>query len=426
MVPISLHRKQTNKQTYLYRAEKERLKAEKEAKKLTERLAKEEADRIHNVTYLSFAEQDTYEPYGDMTRIMSRSRTGRNFVRVQDLEDQHKPGDNVWLRGRLHSIRVKGGSCFLVIRQDSFHTVQACFFKDKERPDYSQKMIQYLKTLTLESMIDLEGNLSEADVKSCSVQTVELKMKRIHCVSKADAILPFSVEDASRSEAEVDASQDTDRPFPRLGQELRLDNRWMDLRAPANNAILRVQSMVCQLFRESLYSQGFTEIHTPKLIAGESESGAGVFTTDYFGTTACLAQSPQLYKQMAISSDLSRVFEIGAVFRAEKSHTRRHLCEFTGLDLEMAIDDHYMETLEVIHNMFRHIFDGLEKRMAKELAVIRLQYPSEPVTFTEEPCVVHWPEAMEILENEGFDVGDGMGDLTGAMVCKKFRQNAFC
>ena len=399
------------------KAEKERMKAEKNAKKEAERQAKEEAERIQDVTYLSYDEQGTYEPFGDMSRIMSRSRTGREFVKVQDLEGKggkHGPGDTVWLRGRLHSIRVKGGSCFLVLRQDSFHTVQAVFFKDKENPEFSQKMIKYLKSLTEESVIDIEGTLEAADVKSCSVQNVEVKIQRVHSVTKAAAILPFLVEDASRSEAEVDASQDTDRPFPRLGQELRLDNRWMDLRAPANNAIMRVQSMVCQLFRESLYSQGFIEIHTPKLIAGESESGAGVFTTDYFGETACLAQSPQLYKQMAISSDLTRVFEIGPVFRAENSHTRRHLCEFTGLDLEMAIDDHYMETLEVIHNMFKHIFNGLETRLAKELAVIRQQYASEPVTFTEDPCVIHWPEAMEILKKEGFDIGDGMGDLTGA------------
>jgi len=273
---------------------------------------------------------------------------------------------------------------------------------------------------------------------------VELTIERIHTVSKAESVLPFLVEDAARSEREVEESQDTDRPFPRLGQELRLDHRWMDLRgttlrlakytlrplsiasnrmdelflahtAPANNAIMRVQSAVCQLFRESLYQQGFIEIHTPKLIAGESESGAGVFTTDYFGTTACLAQSPQLYKQMAISSDLERVFEIGPVFRAENSHTRRHLCEFTGLDVEMAINDHYMETLEVVHNMFKHIFGGLETRFANELEVIRQQYDSEPVKFTEEPCVMHWPEAMDILHGEGFDVGDGTNDLTGAM-----------
>jgi aspartyl/asparaginyl-tRNA synthetase len=398
------------------RAEKERFKAEKNEKKAAEAAAKAEAEKIHDVTYLSVDEQENYEPFGDMARIMSRSRTGRKFAKVADLGTEYKSGDTVWLRGRLHSIRVKGGSCFLVLRQDAFNTVQACFFKDKENPDQSKKMVNYLKGLTVESIIDLEGTLVDAEVKSCSIKDVELSINRIHSVMKAAPILPFSVEDASRSQKEVDESQETDRPFPNLGQELRLDNRWMDLRAPANNAILRVQSMVCQLFRESLYSQGFTEIHTPKIIAGESESGAGVFTTDYFGKTACLAQSPQLYKQMAIASDLTRVFEIGPVFRAENSHTRRHLCEYTGLDLEMAIDDHYMETLEVVHNMFRHIFTGLETRLAKELAVIRVQYPSDPVTFTEEPCVLHWPEAMEILEGEGFDIGDGKGDLTGAMV----------
>mmetsp|Transcript_4141 Transcript_4141/g.10231 ORF Transcript_4141/g.10231 Transcript_4141/m.10231 type:complete len:649 (-) Transcript_4141:1677-3623(-) len=397
------------------KAEKERKKAEKKAKKEAERLAKEEAERIHEVTYLSVDDEDTYEPYGDLARTMSRSRTGRQFVNVDELESKHSVGDKVWLRGRLFSIRVKGGSCFLVLRQGTFHTVQAVFFKDKENPEQSQKMIKYLKSLTEESVIDIQGTLESADVKSCSVQSLEVKIERIHSVAKAAPVLPFLVEDAARSEAEVDASQDTERPFPRLGQELRLDNRWMDLRAPANNAILRVQSMVCQLFRESLYSQGFIEIHTPKLIAGESESGAGVFTTDYFGETACLAQSPQLYKQMAISSDLTRVFEIGPVFRAENSHTRRHLCEFTGLDLEMAIQDHYMETLEVIHEMFKHIFTGLETRLAKELAVIREQYESEPCTFTDEPCVIHWPEAMDILKDEGFDIGDGMNDLSGAM-----------
>ncbi len=115
--------------------------------------------------------------------------------------------------------------------------------------------------------------------------------------------------------------------------------------------------------------EGFTEIQTPKLIAGESEGGSEVFRTDYFGQPACLAQSPQLYKQMAISADLDRVFEVGPVFRAENSHTRRHLCEFTGLDMEMAITDHYDETLGVIHRMFRTIFNGLEERFPTELKV---------------------------------------------------------
>lgn len=396
------------------KAEKERQKAEKQAEREAARLAREKAEEIHDVSYLSYDNQHNYSTMGDMTLVMSRTRTGRPFRNVRDLENA-QPGDTVWLRGRLNSIRAKGGSCFLVLRQDSFHTVQAAFFKDKENPENSQKMMKYLKTLNVESIIDLEGTLVEADVKSCSIKNLEIKLNRIHCVSKAAAHLPFLVEDAARSEKEVEESQDTERPLPRLGQELRLDNRWLDLRVPANNAIMRIQSAVCQLFRESLYQQGFCEIHTPKLIAGESESGAGVFKTDYFGTTACLAQSPQLYKQMAISSDLERVFEVGPVFRAENSHTRRHLCEFTGLDLEMAIQDHYMETLEVIHEMFKHIFTGLESRWARELDVIRNQYESEPVAFTNDPCVIHWPEAMKMLIDDGFDIGDGMGDLNTAM-----------
>lgn len=100
---------------------------------------------------------------------------------------------------------------------------------------------------------------------------------------------------------------------------------------------------MCQHFRASLQSQGFQEIHSPKLIGGSSEGGAEVFRLEYFGTPACLAQSPQLYKQMAICADLERVFEIGPVFRAENSQTHRHLCEFTGLDFEMEIKEHYSE-----------------------------------------------------------------------------------
>lgn len=387
---------------------------------------------VNEVVYLDVNEEDHYEKMGDMAVVMSRSQSGRKFAKVADLEEineiseeehpldlgsKYKHGDKIWVRGRLHSIRVKGGSCFIVLRQDSFYTVQACFFKKKKNSpvqEESERMIQYLKSLTTESVVDIWGTLVPANVKSCSVQNAEISIERIYTISKADAALPFLVEDASRSEEEVDASQETDRPFPRLGQELRLDHRWMDLRAPANNAIMRVQSAISQLFREYLYSQGFIEIHTPKLIEGESESGAEVFRTDYFGKTVSLAQSPQLFKQMAISSDLTRVFEIGPVFRAENSNTRRHLCEFTGLDIEMAIQDHYMEALQVIHNMFKHIFNGLETIHSKELSIIRSQYFSEPVMFTNEPCVIHWPEAIDILRAKGFDMGDGMDDLNGA------------
>lgn len=137
-----------------------------------------------------------------------------------------------------------------------------------------------------------------------------------------------------------DAKKKQSKP---VGQDVRLDNRVLDMRAPAHIAIFKIQSAVGQFFREFLYKRKFVEIHTPKLIATASEGGADVFEVKYFNRKAYLAQSPQLYKQMAVQGDLKNVFEIGPVFRAEKSFTHRHLTEFVGLDLEMEIKSHYIE-----------------------------------------------------------------------------------
>lgn len=171
---------------------------------------------------------------------------------------------------------------------------------------------------------------------------------------------------------------------------------------------MRVQAAVCQLFREYLYANGFLEIHSPKLIAGASEGGSSVFRLAYFDRQACLAQSPQLYKQMVICSDFNRVFEIGPVFRAEKSHTHRHLCEFTGLDLEMEITEHYNEILDVLDGLFSCIFDGLEKRFAKELATVRSKWNVAPFKFWNGRANLRlkWPQAIEMLRGAGVQIGD--------------------
>eukprot|EP00903_Cladosiphon_okamuranus_P012906 g12050.t1 len=418
-------------------------KADKARKAEQARLAAEARDQqllkgLEPVLYPSKAmlEAGAEEPsqmIGDYSLTRSEHETGRVFSSVKDLglDGGAAVGEEVWIRGRVHQVRGKGGSAFLVLRQDTASTVQAVHFKDKENPEDSKRMIKYVGTLPLESIVDVQGKLVEANVKSCTQSNVEIQIKRVHAVSRATVFLPFSVEDAARSEAEVEASQDTDRPFPRLGQDLRLDNRWLDLRTPANNAIMRLQSGVCQLFRESLYSQGFMEIRTPKIIPGESEGGAGVFTTDYFGRQACLAQSPQLYKQMAISADMGRVFEVAPVFRAENSNTRRHLTEFNGLDLEMSITDHYNEVIAVLHNTFKSIFSGLEERFQDQLAAVRLQYPSEPVRVTEEPLVVHWEDGIRMLREAGHQMND-FDDLSGAqelalgeIVAQKFGSDFF-
>lgn len=422
----------TEEEKAAIKAEREARKAAKEAEKAAKKAEKEAAaaakaaadaaalaEMSKPVTYLS-KDDEPSQMFGDYAIVMSRSETGRSFEKVSSLgKEGPKEGDSVWIRARVANVRAKGGSAFLVLRavDGSSATVQACFFKSKEDPEGSKNMIKFLQDLTQETIVDVKATLAAAQVRSCTQDSVELQITRCYAVSRAPAILPFQIEEASRSEEEIQASQGTDKPFAFVYQDTRLDNRWLDLRVPANNAIMRIQSGVCQLFREALYKEGFVEIHTPKIVPGESEGGAEVFRTDYFGKPACLAQSPQIYKQMAVSSDLGKVFEIGPVFRAENSNTRRHLCEFTGLDLEMAINDHYNEVLSVLHTMFRHIFTGLEERYAKELAIVRSQYASEPVQFTEEPCIIHWHEGMKMLKDAGEDV-DVLADLSGAQELK--------
>ena len=190
--------------------------------------------------------------------------------------------------------------------------------------------------------------------------------------------------------------------LPVVNQDTALNYRWVDTRTPANQAIFRIQSGVCLLFREYFYKLDFIEIHTPKLIGGASEGGSNVFTLKYFNQPACLAQSPQFYKQMtAACGGFERVFEIGPVFRAEDSNTHRHLCEFTGLDFEMAIYEHYYEVLDVMGNLFTYIFDGITDRYSNELNIISQQYPIEPLKYLRPTLRITFEEGITMLNDAG-------------------------
>merc|ERR1712166_826532 len=171
-------------------------------------------------------------------------------------------------------------------------------------------------------------------------------------------------------EDKKEEGKETETKSSMVYQDTRLNNRVIDLRVPTNQAIFKIQAGVCKLFREFMDQRGFMEIHSPKMIGGASEGGANIFRFEYFGRPACLAQSPQLYKQMALMADFERVFEIGPVFRAENSNTNRHLCEFTGLDMEMEFKNHYFEVLDLIGKMLVFLFKQIEERHAKELSVI--------------------------------------------------------
>ena len=207
------------------------------------------------------------------------------------------------------------------------------------------------------------------------------------------------IEDAMRPEEE-----DPEGLHIKVNQDTRLDNRILDLRTPTNQAIFRLEAGVCHLFREALRAQNFTEVMTPKLISAASEGGANVFGMKYFDKDAFLAQSPQLYKQMAIASDFGKVFTIGPIFRAENSNTHRHLTEFVGLDLEMAFTHHYHEAVNIIGNMFTEIFRGLRDNYADEIMAVNKQFPAEPFRFLDPPLILEYKEGVAMLKEAGIEM----------------------
>uniref|UniRef100_A0A7S2ZI07 Aspartyl-tRNA synthetase n=1 Tax=Rhodosorus marinus TaxID=101924 RepID=A0A7S2ZI07_9RHOD len=258
-----------------------------------------ESARVDDVEYLD-ASKEPEQIYGDYKLIQSRcakTGSGRKFTKVEAL-DASQIGKQLWIRARLHNVRAVAKNAFLILRQKT-SSAQAVLSPSDTIP---REMIKWaLKNITTESVIDVQGQIVESEVKSCTQNTIEIAVQRLYVVSKAAQPLPFLPDDAARPVHEEGVHVD---------RKTRLDARIVDLRVQAHQAIFRIQSGVCQLFREFLYGHGFTEIHSPKLIAGASEGGANVFHLEYFKNPACLAQSPQLYKQMAICGDMERVFEV--------------------------------------------------------------------------------------------------------------------
>ena len=349
------------------------------------------------------------EMYCDPPMVQSRERTNRVWTPVGQVNST-LAGQKILVRARLHGVRGKGKSAFVILRQQTA-TMQAILFVNDET--VSKQMVKYACNIPKESIVDVGGVVKESNVESCSQSDVELEVTEIRCISRAGN-LPFDLADACRSDNEIKEAFDRGEQMASVSQDTRLDNRVIDLRTPANQAIFKIQSAVCQLFREALLSRDFIEIHSPKLLSGASEGGAAVFHVDYMGRPACLAQSPQFYKQMAICGDLTRVFEIGSVFRAEYSNTHRHLTEFIGLDMEMAIFESYHEVLDVLDHLFVYMFQGLQTKFGKDLAVISEQYPCEPLEYLPETLRITFAEGIKMLQDAGHQV-DPFEDLNTEM-----------
>jgi nondiscriminating aspartyl-tRNA synthetase len=424
----------------LQKLEKQKKREEQEQKK------KEEESRKYKEVLEKYKDLFGNRPLVEVAPVNESER--RQYVRVEEVNESCVD-KKVWLRVRVQTSRSTGKLCFLLLRQ-RVASIQGIVEANNQIP---KEMVKFAASIPRESVVDVEGIVKKAMtiVESATQQTVELSVTRLYVVSPA-INLPIQFEDVSRplplilaqeeAVAAIEKQEEDVRnqiealknpenqtenkdekiaalqrrledlakeknekqKFVIVGQNARLDNRVIDLRTAANQAIFKIQSGVCQLFRQALLAKGFIEIHTPKLISAKSEGGANVFEVIYFKRSAYLAQSPQLYKQMAIVADFERVFEIGPVFRAEDANTPRHLTEFVGLDLEMVIHQHYHEVLDVIEDMFITIFDGLNRDYRHELQIVSQQFPYEPLVYKK--FRLTFPEAVRLLREAGMEIGD--------------------
>src|SRR5215216_7233356 len=292
---------------------------------------------------------------------------------IKDVRE--KIGQSVTVMGFVHVVRNQKAVQFIVLR-DHTGMIQIAV----ERSEMNSAANDLISTLTRESAIEVTGLV--VDNPAIKLGQIEIQLETIHVVSVSDAILPIDI--SGKTESDVDK---------------RLDWRFLDLRSAENQLIFQIQTTVEWAMRDFWLSKGFIEIHTPKLMGSPSEGGAELFSLDYFGQAASLAQSPQFYKQMAMAAGMDRVFEIGPAFRADPSFTPRHSTEFTSVDVEMSWIDSHADIMAFEEAWLCHVFQTVKEKHGK--AILE--------TFGVEVLIPHLPfpkvtmeEAQKILAKQGY------------------------
>ena len=287
----------------------------------------------------------------------------------------HKIGECIALRGFVQTVRNQKSVQFILLR-DHTGLIQIV----AERSEANHHLNALIEKLTRESAIQVSGVvMKNPNVK---LGQLEVQLQTLSVAAMSDATLPIDL--FGKTETEVDK---------------RMDWRFLDLRQPENQLIFRVQTTVEMAMREYWISNGFVEIHTPKIMGSPSEGGAELFTLDYFGQTASLAQSPQFYKQMAMAAGIDRVFEIGPAFRADPSFTPRHSTEFTSVDMEMAWIDSHHDVMEFEEAWLCHVLQSVREKHGKEIAEnfdVEVLIPSRPFPK------VTMEDAQKILRDKGY------------------------
>ena len=387
----------------LKKAQKEKEKAEKAAKRLAlEREEKAKAEANDSAKHL----------YG----LLSTSAPPPAKRFCAHLKDLERTGGNeqVTVQARVYNARVQSAKlAFLVLREQE-QTIQVVIAEGGEH-GISRQMVKFCGGINTESYVRVSGLVKapKEPVHSTTIANLELHVESLFVVSSAEEQLPLQVKDCLKPpSAKEEGEGEAEANDPNASLKTRLDNRVLSSRAPAANAIFHLQSEICSIFTEYMLSHGFTMIQPSYLAGAATEGGSGVFEVSYFDRKAYLTQSPQFFKQMAIAGDLGPVFSIGPVFRAENSNTKRHLTEFTGLDFEMPIQEHYHEVLSFGEELMLHLLRQLQTRpKCKYLTstVRNAGYP-DAGTFVIPPESKRTPrllfsEAKTLLKDSGYDIG---------------------
>lgn len=266
-------------------------------------------------------------PMADSLITEATEKTARTPVRVSgfDLEEiGQQAGKEILLQGSVYKLRRMSGFAFVLLRTGR-HVIQCV---------YSSEFSRFgMEELVEESCVRVRALVASEERSRLGW---ELRLLELQVLSVPAQPMPIVI-----NQKKVDTSL-----------ENLLDYRMLTLRNEKQRAIFKIQEGLCQGFRSFLQEQHFTEIHSPKIVEAGAEGGANIFSLDYFGRQAYLAQSPQFYKQMMVGV-FERVYEVGPVFRAEKHDTSRHLNEYTGVDFEMGYIESFEEIMEMEEGMIQ-------------------------------------------------------------------------
>lgn len=286
----------------------------------------------------------------------------------------------VTIGGWVETLRDQKRIQFIIIRDES-GSVQVTY----PRPADEDALADQVSSLSNGSFVEITGNLKHDE--RVKLGGIEILLTDMKIVSLANPDSPIA----------DDTSIDK-----------RLDWRFIDMRRPEINLMMRVQTEIEKTWREVWLENDFIEIHSPKLMASPSESHAELFKLEYFETHAYLAQSPQFYKQMAMSAGLGKVFEIGPVFRADPSFTSRHATEFVSVDMEMSWIESHEDIMQFQEQLLVRAITAVKAKYGEEIQKlygIDIQIPATP--FPRIPLA----EAHKIVEARGYKVPRMDGDL---------------